>query len=194
MTALALAGWIASALMMHGMASMDGPGQSFLWLWIAMSAAMMLSSLVPSASLAASLGRSGTAFVSGYLAVWTLSGLVTFEVAREFMAPARWLAAGTIVAAAAYQFSPLKRACLRRCRSPLGSLLRHGSFTAGLQHGAVCLGCCWALMLALLALGVGSLFWMAIVAAAIFAEKVGPPGMSSPVALGLLGAATWLVT
>jgi len=57
---------------------------------------------------------------------------------------------GAVLAAAAYQLTPLKRACLRRCRTPLGALLRHDAFRGGLEHGAACFGCCWALMLAML--------------------------------------------
>ena len=74
-------------------------------------------------------------------------------------------------------------------------LIRRDAFRAGLEHGLVCLGCCWALMLALLALGTASLFWMAAVAAAIFVEKVTSIGAraSAPVALALVGAAVWVV-
>jgi predicted metal-binding membrane protein len=191
LVALALGGWIVSALAMPDMASMA----SFLWLWVAMSAAMMLPSVVPAASLAASVGRSGTAFVGGYFAVWAASGVLAFEAARVLAGAGGRIAAGAIVAAAVYQLSPLKDACLRRCRSPLGLLLRRGAFGAGLEHGVVCLGCCWALMLALLALGAGSLLWMGAVAAAIFVEKVTSVGAraSAPVAAALLGAAVWIV-
>jgi predicted metal-binding membrane protein len=75
-------------------------------------------------------------------------------------------------------------------------LLRRGALRAGLEHGVLCLGCCWALMLALLALGAGSLLWMAAVAAAIFVEKVTSVGAraSAPVAVALLGAAIWIVS
>ena len=105
-----------------------------------------------------------------------------------------WLAVGAIVLAAVYQLTPLKAACLRRCRGPLGLLIRRDALRAGLEHGLVCLGCCWALMLALLALGTASLFWMAAVAAAIFVEKVTSIGAraSAPVALALAGAAVWV--
>jgi predicted metal-binding membrane protein len=197
LVALALAGWVASAVAMRGMAMMDGPGSvgSFLWLWTAMSAAMMLPSVVPAASLACGVGRSAAAFVGGYFVVWAASGLAAYEAACGLAGAGAWLAAGAIVAAAVYQLSPLKHACLHRCRSPLGLLVRRGALGAGLEHGVVCLGCCWALMLALLALGAGSLLWMAAVAAAIFVEKVSPRGTraSAPVALALLGAAVWSV-
>jgi predicted metal-binding membrane protein len=191
LVALALAGWVVSAFAMADMASLA----SFLWLWVAMSAAMMLPSVVPAASLAVCVGRSGTAFVGGYFAVWAVTGVVAFEAARGLAGAGAWLAAGAVAAAAVYQLSPLKHACLRRCRSPLGLLLRRGAFRAGFEHGVLCLGCCWALMLALLALGAGSLLWMGAVAAAIFLEKVSSVGAraSAPVAAALLGAAVWIV-
>jgi predicted metal-binding membrane protein len=90
--------------------------------------------------------------------------------------------------------TPLKDACLRRCRSPLGTLLRRGSVRAGIEHGAFCLGCCWALMLALVALGIGSMLWMAALAAVVLVEKVAPLGERAPalVAAGLAGAAVWI--
>jgi predicted metal-binding membrane protein len=110
------------------------------------------------------------------------------------MSAGGWIAASAIVVAAVYQLTPLKEACLRRCRSPLGPLLRRRPFAAGLEHGLVCLGCCWALMLPILALGAGSMFWMAAVAAVIFVEKVTAFGAraSAPVAFALLGAAVWI--
>jgi predicted metal-binding membrane protein len=196
LTALALAGWIASAVAMQGMTAMDGPGSiaSFLWLWIAMSAAMMLPSLVPAATLAAGVGRSAAGFVGGYAVVWAATGALAYEAADTLAAAGTRLAVGAIALAAAYQLTPLKSACLRRCRGPLGLLVRKGAFRAGVEHGLVCLGCCWALMLALLALGTASLFWMAAVAAAIFVEKVTSVGAraSAPVALALAGAALWV--
>jgi len=174
---------------------MDGPSSlgSFLWLWIAMSAAMMLPSVIPAASLATAVGRSGTGFVGGYAIVWAITGVLAFEAAHRVAGGGRQLAIGALVAAALYQLTPLKHACLRRCRSPLGLLVRRRAVRAGLEHGLACLGCCWALMLALLALGVGSMFWMAAVAAAIFIEKVTSFGVraSAPVAAVLFGAAVW---
>jgi predicted metal-binding membrane protein len=155
---------------------------------------MMLPSVVPAASLATTVGSSGTGFVGGYIAIWSVAGVVAFEAARVLTVGGRLLAAGAILAAALYQVTPVKNSCLRRCRSPLGLLLRKSALRAGLEHGLVCLGCCWTLMLALLALGMGSLFWMAAVAAAIFIEKVTSLGAraSAPVAVALIGAALWM--
>jgi predicted metal-binding membrane protein len=194
LTALALVGWVVTARLMDGM--MAGPGTvgSFLWLWLAMSAAMMLPTVVPAASLASALGRSATLFVLGYAAVWAVAGLVAYEAARTFDGAGRWLAIAAVSLAALYQLTPLKEACLRRCRSPMGSLLRRGSLVAGAEHGAVCLGCCWALMLALLALGLGSMVWMAVLAGIVLVERVAPLGERAPVlvASGLAGAAAWI--
>ena len=92
----------------------------------------------------------------------------------------RWLAAGVLAVAAAYELTPLKDVCLAKCRSPLGFLVgcwtdgRTGALEMGARHAAWCVGCCWALMAALFALGVMSLVWMAVVAALITAEKTLP--------------------
>ena len=175
---------------------MDGawPLASFLWLWLAMSAAMMLPTVVPATYLAAAMGRSATLFVFGYSAVWAAAGLLAFGAARVLDGAARWLAVGAVLLAAVYQLTPLKDACLRRCRSPLGTLMRRRSLNAGVEHGALCLGCCWALMLALIALGIGSMLWMAALAAVVLVEKVAPLGERAPalIAAGLAGAALWM--
>jgi predicted metal-binding membrane protein len=90
----------------------------------------------------------------------------------------RWIAGATLLVAAAYELTPLKHVCLEKCRSPLGFLLgawrdgRAGALQMGTRHGAWCVGCCWALMASLFALGVMSLAWMALVAALIAAEKL----------------------
>ena len=92
----------------------------------------------------------------------------------------RWVAAATLVLAAVYELTPLKDVCLGKCRSPLGFLLgswragRLGALQMGAKNGAWCVGCCWALMVSLFALGIMSLVWMAVVAALIAAEKTLP--------------------
>ena len=196
LTALALAAWFLTARLMDGMEMMDGTGSlaSFLWLWLAMSAAMMLPTVVPATYLAAAVGRSASLFVLGYAAVWAAAGLLAFEAARRLEGAGRWIAVGAVLLAALYQLTPLKHSCLRRCRSPMGSLVRGGSVRAGLEHGVLCLGCCWALMLALIALGIGSMFWMAALATVILVEKVAPIGehFTKLVAVGLVGAAVWI--
>ena len=92
----------------------------------------------------------------------------------------RWVAGATLVLAAVYEVTPLKDVCLGKCRSPLGFLLgswrggRSGALQMGVRHGAWCVGCCWALMASLFALGAMSVAWMAFVAGLIAAEKIVP--------------------
>jgi predicted metal-binding membrane protein len=167
----------------------------FLGIWIVMMAAMMLPSAIPAVTLYARLARDGTpiaplVFATGYLAVWAAAGLVAFVVAGvgshiagdalAWSHGGRWLAAAALLGAAAYQLTPLKEACLSRCRAPLGLMLgswrpgRLGGFRLGLASGAWCAGCCWALMASLFALGVMSIAWTALVAALVGLEKTLP--------------------
>jgi predicted metal-binding membrane protein len=181
----------------------DGPGTAlgtlgwFLGVWTVMMAAMMFPSVSPTVALYARMTkrRSPAApllFTAGYLLVWAAAGLIAFGVFAAgqhvlggqlaWHRAGRWIAGGILIAAAAYEVTPLKDVCLGKCRSPLGFLL--GSWRDGLsgavemggRHGAWCLGCCWALMVALFALGVMSIAWMAFVAALIAAEKTLPWG------------------
>ena len=102
------------------------------------------------------------------------------------------MAGGTLVVAAAYELTPLKDVCLTKCRSPLGFLLGSwrgglsGALNMGARHGAWCVGCCWALMASLFALGVMSLVWMAFVAALIALEKTLPWGRAATYATALV--------
>ena len=144
-------------------------------------------------------------FVSGYLLTWTAAGLLAFVASglgRRLIGDAlswdragRWVAAGILVIAAVYELTPLKTICLRHCRSPLGFLLGSwrdglpGALQMGVKHGAWCVGCCWALMASLFALGVMSVAWMAFVAALIALEKTLPWG-----SLATYGTAAILVT
>jgi predicted metal-binding membrane protein len=102
--------------------------------------------------------------------------------------------------AGAYQLTPLKRVCLRHCRTPFHWVLHRwregplGPARMGLEHGGYCVGCCWALMVVLFAVGVMSLAWMAVVAALIFAEKVLPVGerLSAAFAVALVVLGIWV--
>src|SRR6185369_14710769 len=123
---------------------------------------------------------------------WVIPGLLAyalFAVGRDsfptelsWQHGGRWLAGGTLVVAAAFELTPLKDVCLGKCRSPLGFLIGawrdglRGAFAMGAKHGAWCVGCCWALMASLFALGVMSIAWMAFVAGLIAAEKLLPWG------------------
>ena len=174
----------------------------FIGIWILMMAAMMLPSVWPTVLVYRRLQivkreqgkdalRMGPGMLLiGYLAAWTVAGLIGFallKAGRSFEIDAlSWdrggplLAGGVIVAAAAYQLTPLKDVCLRHCRGPFRFLLEHwrpGAFGAvrmGARHGLWCIGCCWALMAALFALGVMSVGWMALIAVFIAAEKLLP--------------------
>jgi predicted metal-binding membrane protein len=184
----------------------------FLVTWIVMMAAMMLPSLVPFTigvsrlMRAGGVGRSGTAMLTlGYFAVWVATGAVAYLVWRGFeelsagsSTTAARAGSAVLFGAAIYQLTPLKRVCLRHCRSPALLLMQHGpqavasrsgATRAGLAHGFYCLGCCWALMAVLLALGVMSLVWMGVVAAVIALEKVTRFGEPISRGLGILLAA-----
>jgi predicted metal-binding membrane protein len=197
--ALAGVAWWSTAERMRGMD--EGPGTDlgalgwFLGVWVVMMAAMMLPSVAPTVALYARMARRRASvapfvFTAGYVATWAAAGLLAYGVfdgVRSLLGPelswengGRWLAGGTLVVAAAYELTPLKNVCLSKCRSPLGFLLGawrdglRGAFEMGARHGAWCVGCCWALMAALFALGVMSLAWMAFVAALIALEKTLP--------------------
>jgi predicted metal-binding membrane protein len=178
---------------MHGMD--EGPWTAlgafgwFLGVWVVMMAAMMFPSLTPTVALYSRMARDRIAplvFTGGYLLAWAGAGAAAFAIARgaggvlAWDRAGRWLAGATLIVAAAYELTPLKHACLSKCRSPLGFLLgawregRVGALQMGTKHGAWCIGCCWALMASLLALGVMSVAWMAFVAALIALEKTLP--------------------
>jgi predicted metal-binding membrane protein len=194
---LAAIGWWSTVDRMRGMD--DGPWTAlgtfgwFLGVWVVMMAAMMFPSLAPTVALYSRMTRGRIApllFTGGYLVAWAAAGVAAFAVARSGGAivgdvlawdrAGRWVAGATLLVAAAYELTPLKDVCLAKCRSPLGFLLgawrdgRMGSLQMGVRHGAWCVGCCWALMASLLALGVMSIAWMAFVAALIAAEKTLP--------------------
>jgi predicted metal-binding membrane protein len=203
---LALVGWVLTDERMAGMDA--GPGTDlgtlgfFLVTWVVMMSAMMFPSIAPMVLMYARIevgrrerGKSAPAgatgaFVGGYLITWTAAGLLgyaIFDASRSLSIEALswdrggpYLAGGVLIGAAAYQLTPLKDACLRRCRNPLMFLLtswrpgRTGALRMGAEHGAWCVGCCWALMAALFALGVMSIGWMAFIAALIAIEKLAP--------------------
>jgi predicted metal-binding membrane protein len=185
----AVAAWGVTVERMRGMDA--GPGTDlgglgwYLGTWVTMTAAMMLPSAAPAARQVARLARRVPTllFTAGYLAVWTVYGLGAYAVFRLVTSfDLGWLAwghggpyvaGGAIAAAGLYELTPLKRLSLRRCRSaPHGG----NAFRSGLAHGLDCVGCSGALMAVLFVLGVMSLFWMAVVAVAILAEKVLPRG------------------
>jgi predicted metal-binding membrane protein len=192
--------------------------------WLVMVGAMMLPTTVPMLELfwAATAGRPrrtlGRATVLGtYVLVWmafSFAALAGDAVLHWLVDTWQWLAArpglvlgGTLLLAGLFQFSSLKSACLRACRSPLGMLWQHyrrgvgGAWALGVRHALSCLGCCWALMLVMFAAGVGSLLWMLLLTAVMVAEKttswgarlVAPAGIAL-IAGGLTIAGTSLFT
>jgi predicted metal-binding membrane protein len=198
---LSAVAWWSTVDRMRGMD--DGPGTElgtlgwFLIVWIVMMAAMMFPSVSPTVALYSRMTRrrapmAPLVFASGYLLTWTAAGLFAFGISDagsgllgeqlSWDRAGRWVAGGTLVLAAVYEITPLKDACLGKCRSPLGFLLgswrdgMSGALWMGARHGAWCVGCCWALMASLFALGVMSIAWMAFVAGLIAAEKTLPWG------------------
>ena len=195
LVACAAAAWLitidqAGAMGMGGIAMMSAA--LFLVTWLVMMVAMMFPSVAPMTLAFASVARRRgegtlptTAFVLGYLLVWTAVGLLPLAVIQTlshiWMTPPWWSAragGAVIVLAGIYQFTPLKDACLRACRSPLGFILSHdfgggpaSALRSGASHGLYCLGCCWTLMAVLAVLGLMNIAWMAVFAAVFFVEK-----------------------
>jgi predicted metal-binding membrane protein len=170
-----------------------------IWtMWAVMMAGMMLPSAAPMITAYATSVRSERAqlhgstplFVVGYLAAW--SCFATLAAGAQWalhdaalvnamgVSTSRWLGGLLLLGAGAYQFSGVKDACLSKCRTPLGFLLsswrggRGGAVVMGVHHGSLCIGCCWALMTLLFVLGVMNLWWIALVAAVVFLEKLVP--------------------
>ena len=217
---VAAVGWIWTAREMRGMDA--GPWTSlgslgwFLGVWVVMMAAMMFPSVAPTVALYTRVTRASSPlapwlFAGGYLLAWTVAGLLAYVVGVAAAAALgdllAWdragqeIAAATLVVAAVYEVTPLKDVCLARCRSPLGSFLGSwrggptGALRMGVRNGAWCVGCCWALMASLFALGVMSVSWMAFVAAIIAVEKTVPArrGVTYPAAALLLGLGVLLL-
>jgi predicted metal-binding membrane protein len=203
----AVAAWAITVDRMRGMD--EGPGTDlgglgwYLGIWVTMTAAMMLPTAAPAAQHVARLARGVPTllFTAGYLAVWTSYGVLAYGVFRVVTSfDTDWLAwdrggpyaaGAVIVAAGLYELTPVKRLSLRRCRSaPHGG----NAFRSGLAHGLDCVGCSGALMAVLFVLGAMSLFWMAIVAVAIFAEKVLPrgPRLAPVFAIALAALGIWV--
>jgi predicted metal-binding membrane protein len=199
LVALAALAWWSTVRAMDGMGANPGADLGtlawFVGVWIVMMAAMMLPAVSPTVALYARMTRQRgnarpVAFTAGYLVVWGSAGLAAYglyALARHTLGSqlawhsgGRWLAGGVLAVAALYELTPLKDICLSKCRSPFGFLIGtwregvRGALGMGSKHAAWCLGCCWALMAALFALGVMSILWMAVVAGLITIEKVLP--------------------
>lgn len=232
--ACAAAAWLFTAEQAASMSGMGGMAMLgaglFLGIWAVMMVAMMFPSVAPMVLAHARIVRSRgegalptVSFVLGYLVVWTAAGLVPLAAIQllgtSFASPlSAWLprlGGAVVLLAGAYQLTPLKNACLRACRSPLGFVMSHNfgggspaAARAGMSHGLFCLGCCWALMAVLAVLGLMNLAWMAVFALVFFLEKswrrglmlarivgaacivIGVAVLIRPEVLGLLGGPT----
>jgi predicted metal-binding membrane protein len=212
--------WVATVVLARGMAGMTGTmGLGlvvFVAVWTLMMTAMMLPSVAPTASLYAKTIQSNrtvriAALVAGYLAVWAAAGVPAYGLAwmagwltGKHPSGAHVLAVAVFAACGVYQLSRLKDRCLAHCRSPLALLLHYGSYQgrsrdarAGAHNGAYCLGCCWGLMVILIAVGVMNIAAMIGLAAVVLIEKTwrwGPAaGRAAGVAaLALALAVIWL--
>jgi predicted metal-binding membrane protein len=226
--ALSVLGWAFLAWialdMSHPFAQLTMPASSdwsaasllaILTMWAVMMAAMMLPSALPMILTFVQLGsRNGErarapSFVAAYLLVWfAFSAAAT--LAQWMLQAMGWvdpmivstsavLTALLLLIAGIYQFSPLKKICLARCRTPIGFLIGEwragpsGAFLMGIRHGLLCLGCCWALMALLFVGGVMNLAWVAALSLAVAIEKLAPGGEWLAAALGLALIAAGLV-
>lgn len=186
----------------------------YLSVWVAMMAAMMLPSAVPMVAVHSAVDRrrralgherrrgGSVAFVGGYLLVWTAFGLVAYALfkflraldidALSWSRDGRYLAAAVVASAAIYQLTPLKDVCLAKCRGPFAFAAgswrggRLGAARMGIEHGAWCVGCCWALMVTLFALGVMSIAWTVVIAILIALEKLLPWERAANLGIALL--------
>jgi predicted metal-binding membrane protein len=191
---------------------------AFLVAWTVMMAAMMLPSVTPAARLWLWAIRGDTsdpssrvlrmaAFVAGYLVSWVAVGVAALAVivagsalARTTPMHGRLAGAGLLVLAGAYQLTPLKQACLIKCRAPFGLFLTYSAFgprlrdlRVGIHHGAYCVGCCWGLMAVLVAVGMTNLLLMAAVAGAVALEKAWSRGVGLSRWLGVVMIAAGLL-
>jgi len=200
---------------------------TMLLMWWIMMLAMMTPSAAPMILLYAQATRGSqpvarpqqttvpvASFVGGYLLAWFAFSLVVttlmwalerteFISAVTMSSTSAWLSAAILSVAGLYQLSPLKRACLQRCRHPADFIARHwkpgaaGALRMGLEHGLFCVGCCWLLMALLFVGGVMNVLWIGILAVIVILEKLAPRGSRfagvSGIVLLAWGAATLAV-
>jgi predicted metal-binding membrane protein len=211
---VAAVAWAVTVMLARMMG--NGPGTMglalapFLGLWVVMMAAMMLPSVAPVAVLWTRLISGATAgagrvvrmsaFLAGYLLTWAAAGVAAFaalagtgRLLAASPVAAKWLGVAIFITAGIYQLSPWKDWCLRRCRSPIGALMYYLGFKGrsrdvrvGLHHGATCAGCCWGLMIVLVAVGVMNVAVMAALAAVILVEKLWRYGKPFGQAVGVV--------
>ena len=191
-------------------------------MWIVMMVGMMTPSVTPMLLVYARVGRQTTEtrplasvawFAAGYFLAWITFSLMatSLQWALEraglltpVMAGASNILGGALlILAGLYQWTSLKDVCLWQCQAPLGFILSHGGFqrtTAssimlGFRNGVYCLGCCWALMVLLFALGVMNLFWIAALAVLVLLEKIMPSGrvIARMAGVAFFAAGVWMM-
>ncbi len=187
---LAAASWVIAVWQMDGMdmgvATRLGSFASFIAVWVVMMAAMMLPGAAPAVLRRAQASggvRTAPLFIGSYLAVWALVGAAVYALYR----PHGSVAAGVVViAAGAYEFTPLKRHFRRRCRE---------SARSGFGFGLCCAGSSIGLMAMLVALGVMSVTWMVVIAVLVLGQKLLPAkaAVDLPLALAIVGLGIWVV-
>lgn len=217
---IAAGAWLALVLQARSMGlmavTMGVAMPSFVVMWTLMVAAMMVPSITPLASRylriitsPRTIGLLG--FTAGYLGVWTMTGVLAFalawltgRIATTSPQTATMTAAVIFAIGGIYQLTPLKDRCLARCRVPLALLLRYASWRGslrhvrvGVHHGAYCLGCCWSLMVLMLAFGVMNIVAMLLLAAVVTLEKLWTHGVLFSRLVGVvccaLAVAVWWV-
>ena len=193
--AVAVAAWLGFLVWSIDMGMGPEPGTmglgvvGFFAMWVLMMTAMMLPAMAPLVALYARTIQNKPnrlmAFAGGYLLAWTSTGAIAYVLAWSFdriaednSTAGQALAVGALATCGVYQLTPLKRWCLRHCRSPIGHLIHYAGYRgrsrdlrAGLHHGLLCIGCCWMLMVALLVVGVMNVAAMLVLTALIVFEK-----------------------
>lgn len=217
---VAAAAWLVTIAEARAMGVMAGGMNlglpAFIVMWTFMMAAMMLPSVAPVASMYSRSALSHSplrlfSFGIGYLVVWTATGIPAFvlvmlagQLASGHPFGATVTAVVVFALCGVYQLTPLKSRCLQHCRSPISLLLHYSSYRgmlrdlhAGIHHGAYCLGCCWALMVLFVALGIMNMAGMLVLALVVLLEKLSPRGerlarLVGVAAIGLAFAVIWI--
>jgi predicted metal-binding membrane protein len=182
------------------------------FMWVVMMTAMMLPSAMPMILTFAAVSRNRrrlghsyvhvTVFLLGYLAIWSLFSVLAAVgewflhrhalLSQSMVTTSAWLSGILLLAAGAFQFTALKQACLKHCRGPLEFIMTRwregnaGAFWMGLEHGAFCAGCCWALMALLFVTGVMNIVWIAVLTLLVCIEKMLPARIQMRIATGLV--------
>ena len=218
---LTLAAWSWYVVLQRSQSAMTGmtgmtpgvaEGTTFVLEWGVMMAAMMLPSAAPMILLYGTVRRRLAAdgeraipawmFGATYVVIWALTGVPVYAgyVAATALTmccawvsrAAPYLVSGVLIAAGLYQLTPLKRACLAQCESPLSFLMtrwRSGhaaTLMLAVKHALYCIGCCWALMLILVAAGMMGIWWVTGIALVVFAEKILPHGKRVATSVGVV--------